>query len=391
MSQEKMVEIIKRAVADGNFRSLLATDPQRALSEYELTQDEVETIRQSLAGDQFDTNASAVEERTSRASIPLAEMLGLLGDIPGSAESIHEPAPAPDNDPIPTPGPRDEVSIDPNPIFNEVSNNPIPLPGPAHEVGHIPIPVSHPVDEHGVTMDPDPYTDEISWDPDLGAGQASMDPDLIVDEVHVDPMGSGDEVAKIDSFTDEIAMDHPGTGGLTPDNDMVAVEITTAGETVEPIEPGHIPIPLPRPADETDTLGVEPEVELIPELDGNVAEPPGPGPHPFPQPANEVGDGIPMDEGTRGLSPDDVKLSPDTEVSAGLAGSTPGEGVAATPINLPRTPDTEVSSGLAGSTPGEGVAATPINLPRTPDSEISSNLEGTDSDDLISATPINTP
>ena len=91
MSQEKMEEIIKRAISDEGFRTQLVTDPQKVLAEFELTQEEMKAIHEGLAGDQFDAVASTVEERTSRASIPLAEMLGLVGDIPESAEGILEP------------------------------------------------------------------------------------------------------------------------------------------------------------------------------------------------------------------------------------------------------------------------------------------------------------
>ena len=118
MSQEKMVEIIKRAVTDANFRALLAKDPHRALSAYELTQDEVETIRQSLAEDQVDPNASAVEERTSRASIPLADLFGLLGEASEGIESTFESGLVSGDD---------DVSIDPTPIFDEVAMDPDPI------------------------------------------------------------------------------------------------------------------------------------------------------------------------------------------------------------------------------------------------------------------------
>ena len=48
MSQKVVAEIINKALADGGFRRRLSSDPNAVLAGYDLTQDEVEAIRQSL-------------------------------------------------------------------------------------------------------------------------------------------------------------------------------------------------------------------------------------------------------------------------------------------------------------------------------------------------------
>jgi hypothetical protein len=70
MSEEAINEVIRRALVDDEFRSQLFSDPEAALSGYDLTEEE----RASLSAMQeqaFDAFASEIEERISRSTAGL--------------------------------------------------------------------------------------------------------------------------------------------------------------------------------------------------------------------------------------------------------------------------------------------------------------------------------
>ena len=79
MSLETVKEIIGKAVIDIEFRTLLDSDPDKALQGYELTGEERASL-EGLKADKFDTVASELGERVSRASM-LNIFDGLLGGL----------------------------------------------------------------------------------------------------------------------------------------------------------------------------------------------------------------------------------------------------------------------------------------------------------------------
>ena len=61
-----MQEIIGKAVIDSDYRELLFTEPDIALEDYELTEEEISALK-GMERDKFDTVASELEDRISRA------------------------------------------------------------------------------------------------------------------------------------------------------------------------------------------------------------------------------------------------------------------------------------------------------------------------------------
>ena len=70
MSEETVQEVIIKAVSDPEFRELLFSDPDKALDGYELTEEEVESLKH-VDRDSFEENLSELEERVSRAGLNL--------------------------------------------------------------------------------------------------------------------------------------------------------------------------------------------------------------------------------------------------------------------------------------------------------------------------------
>jgi hypothetical protein len=66
MSVESLQEIIGRAVMEPEFRELLFNDPHKAMEGYELTEEEVASLKQ-VHPEKFDAVAGELEERISRA------------------------------------------------------------------------------------------------------------------------------------------------------------------------------------------------------------------------------------------------------------------------------------------------------------------------------------
>ena len=73
MSEETVKIIIGRAVAEPEFRELLFSDPDKAFEGYELTAEEIESIK-GMDQAAFDEKAGELEERISRAGFSLASL-----------------------------------------------------------------------------------------------------------------------------------------------------------------------------------------------------------------------------------------------------------------------------------------------------------------------------
>jgi len=71
MSTDAIKQIIKRAGSDLDFRKLLFNDPQAALTGYELTIEEIDLLK-ALQPDHFDSTATELEERVSRARVKVS-------------------------------------------------------------------------------------------------------------------------------------------------------------------------------------------------------------------------------------------------------------------------------------------------------------------------------
>ena len=68
MSETAVRKVIGQAVIDMEFRELLFTNPDKALTGLELTAEEVTTLK-GFKRDKFDEAATEMEERVSRAGI----------------------------------------------------------------------------------------------------------------------------------------------------------------------------------------------------------------------------------------------------------------------------------------------------------------------------------
>ena len=68
MSRDSIAEIIARAFTDPGFREQLFSDPDKALSEYDLSEEEKSTLY-NLEGETFDAFASEVDQRISKSPI----------------------------------------------------------------------------------------------------------------------------------------------------------------------------------------------------------------------------------------------------------------------------------------------------------------------------------
>lgn len=71
MSVESLQNIIGRAASDAEFRSLLLSDPGKALAGYELTDAESAMLR-GLTPEMFDSGVADLEARISRSTVPMA-------------------------------------------------------------------------------------------------------------------------------------------------------------------------------------------------------------------------------------------------------------------------------------------------------------------------------
>jgi hypothetical protein len=78
MSRGSVAQVIAKALVDAEFRNRLLTEPDTALSGYDLTEEERDSLS-ALREDAFDDFASEVEERISKSSPfdPLRHYVGV--------------------------------------------------------------------------------------------------------------------------------------------------------------------------------------------------------------------------------------------------------------------------------------------------------------------------
>ena len=77
MSLDDVKQVIGRAVLDPEFRGILFSDPDTALKDYDLTEEELAGLK-NIERDKFDEMAGALEERMSRAGIGLQTLGGRI-------------------------------------------------------------------------------------------------------------------------------------------------------------------------------------------------------------------------------------------------------------------------------------------------------------------------
>ena len=81
MSIENVQTIIGKAIMETEYRELLFTEPDNALEDYELTEEE-KSVLKGMERDKFDTVASELEDRISRAgmtSIGIKDVIVSIG------------------------------------------------------------------------------------------------------------------------------------------------------------------------------------------------------------------------------------------------------------------------------------------------------------------------
>jgi len=91
---ESVQEIVGRAITEPEYRELLFADPDRALSGYDLTEEEAAALK-GLERERFDLIAGELEERISKSGIPLPP----LGEAPVEIE-VYETGPIDPGEPI---------------------------------------------------------------------------------------------------------------------------------------------------------------------------------------------------------------------------------------------------------------------------------------------------
>jgi hypothetical protein len=245
MSEENVKKIIGRAVTDAAFRGLLFSRPDEALAGYDLTDDEIASLK-NLPREQFDSTAIQLEERVSRAGIHLGDVVGGVLDAAGmGGESVPvEDSPGGGGD-VGEPGEADGVSM------------------PA---GEEPAPVAE-IEQDSVTPDMKFIEPEGVEAPDGGipldepGGALAGEDDL------------GDMPIPLPRVPDE-----PGGAGM---DEVAQAGGALAGED----ELGYMPIPLPRVPDEPgggmDFKFIEPEDvevrEAFEDLGGDMADLDGKG------------------------------------------------------------------------------------------------------------------
>jgi hypothetical protein len=89
MSQEQLIEVVGRAVVDAEFRASLVSEPESAVKEYDLTEEELASLK-NIKPEVFGSIGSELEERVSRAGVNLFSS-GMPGDF------SHQPTQPPPN------------------------------------------------------------------------------------------------------------------------------------------------------------------------------------------------------------------------------------------------------------------------------------------------------
>ncbi len=80
MSKETVQTIIGRAILEPDFRTLLFTDPIKALEGYDLTEAEAQSLK-TLDKEKFDEAASLVDQRISKSAVDIFLKLdGIKGE-----------------------------------------------------------------------------------------------------------------------------------------------------------------------------------------------------------------------------------------------------------------------------------------------------------------------
>jgi len=69
MSDTALKEIIDRAVKDEDFRNLLFSDPNKALANYQLSDEDRKTL-ESLNAENFSSVTSELGDRTTKGFLP---------------------------------------------------------------------------------------------------------------------------------------------------------------------------------------------------------------------------------------------------------------------------------------------------------------------------------
>jgi len=73
MSTENVQSIIGRAIVETEYRTLLFSDPGKALEGYDLTEEEAQSLK-SLDKERFDEVANQVEDRISKSGFAVREI-----------------------------------------------------------------------------------------------------------------------------------------------------------------------------------------------------------------------------------------------------------------------------------------------------------------------------
>jgi carbamate kinase len=92
VSQDTVVEIIVKAFTDQVFRDQLFSEPEKALSKYDLSEDE-RTSLSNMEGETFDAFASEVDQRISKSpAVPLPYEISQVHQIIEQvAEDMSDP------------------------------------------------------------------------------------------------------------------------------------------------------------------------------------------------------------------------------------------------------------------------------------------------------------
>lgn len=93
MSEKDVQFLIGRAVTDSAFRQLLFTDPKKAMQGYELTEEEIESIKR-IEQEQFEDIAGELDERISRAGFSAQFFSKIPGEnvkAPGLLGQLFQP------------------------------------------------------------------------------------------------------------------------------------------------------------------------------------------------------------------------------------------------------------------------------------------------------------
>ncbi len=252
MSQKAVLEIVNKALADRGFRKRLFSDPNAALAGYNLTQAEVESIRQSLEAGKGAGPAGDLDPRISRARLPLDALANLFTSARDGLEGPSPEASRPDGDvsslPIPIPheaqGPHATGAI-PEPIPHPVEGpratgvipEPIPHPGDGpHATGAIPEPIPHPVEgprATGVIPEPIPYVAHAGA---AGVSSSSV-PQPVPHEAQTGGAAVDSPAGQADAIPINIPYPRPEAGLHGPGGD--------AGHVAS----SPVPQPVPEPAD----------------------------------------------------------------------------------------------------------------------------------------------